>query len=57
MMSNSDLGKFNINDDDERFIQEDQLKSHEIEPPLRRLEDIVGEIRKDLIKANDKASL
>lgn len=42
-------------DDDERFIYEDQINSQEGDQPLRRLEDIVGEIKKDLIKANSGA--
>lgn len=57
LLSNSDLGKFNIQDDDERFIFEDQAQSHEGDhQKLRRLEDIVGDIKKDLIKANSGAN-
>ena len=54
LLTGSDIGgKFNILDDDEKFIQEDKLKSMDAgEYQLRRLEDIVGEIKKDLIKAH-----
>jgi hypothetical protein len=54
LLTGSDIGgKFNVLDDDEKFIQEDQLKSMDAgDHQLRRLEDIVGEIKKDLIKAH-----
>jgi hypothetical protein len=56
LFSGSELGKYNVMDDDERFIFEDQAKSQEGGQPLRRLEDIVGEIRKDLIKAHNSGN-
>ena len=45
-----------IQDDDEMFIYEDQAANAALEgqeQPLKRLEDIVGSIRKDFIKANN----
>jgi hypothetical protein len=55
MLSNQ--GTIHVHDDDEQFIYEDQANSQEgDQQPLKRLEDIVGEIRNDLIKANKQSS-
>ena len=58
MFSNSNLGaSFMINDDDENFIYEDQAANgQEGDQPLRRFEDIVGQIRKDFTKNQQVAS-
>jgi hypothetical protein len=52
MFSKSNLGgSFIINDDDENFIYEDQTANgQEGDQPLRRFEDIMGQLRKDFTK-------
>jgi len=52
MFSNSAFGGASnfINDDDENFMYEDQANGQEGDMPLRRFEDIVGQIRKDFTK-------
>ncbi len=50
MLSNQN--SYCIEDDDEMFMYEDQANIQEGDQPIRRLEDIVGSIRKDFTKVS-----